>query len=149
LLAIGLGPQNTAIVLTQASTVTLPCCATADSSSGARVQWWEYGTKGRPNGNQISDGNSVSSFHPNSARYSLSTAGGQCYNLTISGVVSADGTEYVCKDVNDDPPSVVQLGANLVVICSLHLFGSVLLSLARTCVGPLYVKSPHMNFDSP
>jgi hypothetical protein len=105
------GPQNVAMIA--GPSLTLPC--TVHVTETERVQWYEYGTN--PQGELISDGNTVLPGHPNSLRYAILADPGQgSYPLYVYPTLVADGTYYQCVDVNAVQPETPSYGAQVVMI---------------------------------
>jgi len=94
-----LGPQNTAVDLSQPDVTTELECEASDPRPITRVAWNEYITN--TNGAPISDNEVTLSGHPNSARYSINWDGNAVYNLVINPTLLEDGGTYRCIDIND------------------------------------------------
>ena len=110
------GPENTAVVAGE--TVVLRC--RTDGVANANVRWWEFVTT--PSGSMISDGSSIMPGHPYAARYSLILNDSVTYDLQIEPTVIEDGGYYACVDSNAVPPSITQLGAQLVIFGKIVLW---------------------------
>lgn len=104
------GPENVAVYA--GDTVVLRCVT--DGVVGANIRWYEYATTS--SGSMISDGNVTLSGHPNYARYSLIIPDSRTISLQISNTVVEDAGYYQCVDSNAAPPSITNLGAQLVII---------------------------------
>jgi hypothetical protein len=104
------GPENVAVLAGE--DVVLRC--RTDGVPNTNVRWFEFSTSST--GAMLSDGELILPTHPNSARYTIIHSDSVTYDLRISPTIWEDGAYYYCADSNGAPPSIVQLGAQLVII---------------------------------
>jgi hypothetical protein len=107
---IGVGPENLAVNL--GSAAVLRC--RSDDAPSSNIRWYEYITN--PEGDIISDGETVIPGHPNSARYTIVHPDAVTFDLQINPTVWNDAGLYACVDSDVVPPSTGRLNVQLVII---------------------------------